>query len=189
VDSVAEVTSLHPLWIGPVHSEAIAAYKRAREAGLSPLRALVVATIASRRDCWAFRGSIARKLGCSVRTVQRAITQAKSLGLIKTFFGKKNEVPPGRDRPLPCKWTHRITVGWGSAGEAVKQAVNAARASWIFKAATPRICSSERGGVDSKAAPRSATARPEYQRRSWTSAELDAELDRELRERERKPPD
>ena len=163
-------------WVGPVAHEARAAFERARNAGLSSARALVIGNVASRKDCWAFRKTIAKKIGCSVRTVQRGLTQAKELGLIKTFRAKKGEVPPGRKEPLKCGWSHRVVVGWGQAGEAVKQAVDAARARWIVKAATPRVSPPSRGGVDSK--PRGVAARPEYQRRTWTSAELDAELAR-----------
>ena len=201
----ASVVLGHPLWIGPVHTEATAAYKRAREAGLTSARSLVVGTIASRKDGWMFRSTIAAKLGISIRTVQRAITQAKELGLMKVLLckyemqGKKRvytETPPGLDGPIQNAWTHRWTIGWGMAGAAVKAAVDAARARWLvreaFKAAAPKVAQAE-GGIDSK--PRGAAARTEYQSRERVRALraqhgdnwIEIELDR--LERERKPPD
>lgn len=100
---------------------------------MSPTRALVVGQIASFRDCWQFRRSLARVVGASVRTVQRAISEAKSLGLIGVARAKKNEIPSGRKGPLDCGWSHRWTIGWGKAGEAVGRAVAAARLRFISR--------------------------------------------------------
>jgi hypothetical protein len=121
------------LWLGPVHTEARAAYTRARGRGLTPLRSLIVGTVASFKDCWAFRSKIAAFVGCSVRTVQRALTQARSEGLIGVARGKKNECPPNWKSPVACGWSHRWTVGWGKAGAAVRDAVDAARARWLVR--------------------------------------------------------
>jgi hypothetical protein len=130
------------LWLGPSHYEARAAYHRARGAGLTSLRALVVGTIGSFQDCWSFRSTIATFLGCSVRTVQRAITQAKQEGLIGVARSKVTVKPDGSrefepapklGKPIPCGWSHRWTVGWGKAGEAVQRAVEAARARWLVR--------------------------------------------------------
>ncbi len=132
------------LWLGRAyHDEARAAYARARAVGLTSLRALVIGSIASFKDCWAHRRQLARHIGCSVRTVQRAITQAKAEGLIGVAHCKVQKIdgrnvfeqPPGADRPVTCGWSHRWTVGWGKAGAAVKQAVEAARARFIVRAA------------------------------------------------------
>ena len=75
--------NLQPAWVGPDHHEARLQEALAREAGLSVGRARVIGNIGSRRDCWAFRKKLAEVVGISVRTVQRAITQAKALGLIE----------------------------------------------------------------------------------------------------------
>jgi DNA-binding transcriptional MocR family regulator len=182
------VTAADSLWLGPVHSEARAAFQRARNAGLSPLRALVIGSIASFKECWTFRRNLAAKVGCSVRTVQRALTQARAEGLIGVARAKPNETPPGwQHGPVTCGWSHRWVIGWGQAGQRVADAVHAAKARWLVKHAAPRRVEQAPSG---KPAPSGATnstvARPEYQRRTWTSDELDAELER--LERLKKPP-
>lgn len=167
-------------WLGPVHSEARAGFRRAREAGLSPMRALVIGHVASFKECWTFRKNIAVKVGCSIRTVQRALTQAKAEGLIGTARAKKDDIPPKWEHgPIPCGWSHRWVVGWGKAGKMVADAVHAAKARWLVKHAAPQRVPRPATEIG---APRTykPTARPEYQRRSWTAAELDAELDRLL---------
>ena len=99
------------VWIGPDWTEAQAMYERARELGMSKSRAEALAHVASRKDLWAFARYVAERIGCSVRTFQRAITQGKSLGLVRTARGKKTEVPPGANAPIACGWCHRWTVG------------------------------------------------------------------------------
>ncbi len=169
------------LWIGPVHTEARSAYQRAREAGLSPLRALVIGSVASFKECWTFRKKLAEKAGCSVRTVQRALTQAREEGLIGVARAKKNEVPPNWPHgPVTCGWSHRWVIGWGKAGEAVKDAVHAAKARWLVKHATPARVPTAPPVPSERIQGRATTrrSRPEYQRRTWTAEELDAELER-----------
>jgi hypothetical protein len=113
-----------------------------------------------------------------VRTVQRAITQAKSEGLIGVARAKKTDVPPGWKEPVPCGWSHRWVVGWGRAGKAVHDAICAAKAKWIVKHAAssvpPKLAAPERAPVY---VPGRGVRTP-YQRRDWTAAELDAELAR-----------
>lgn len=155
------------MWMGPNQLEGTAAYKRAREAGMSFARSEVLGHIGSFRDCWTFRRKIAERCNCSIRTVQRAITQGKMLGLIGVARLKKHETPPGADGPLTCSGSHRWTNGYGLAGEAAKRAVDAARLKWIERAATHAV--------------RSKANKP---RRKWTAEELDAELERIQRERE-----
>lgn len=136
---MAQAAVTPSLWLGPYVNEARAAYERARSVGLTSARALVIGCIASFKDCWAFRSKIAAKVGCSVRTVQRAITQAREEGLIGVARSKVSvvnghkvfEKPPNFEKPVPCGWSHRWTVGWGKAGEAVKAAVENARARWL----------------------------------------------------------
>jgi hypothetical protein len=134
---------------------------------MSPTRSLVLGHIGSFRDCWTFRRKIAAHVGCSVRTVQRAITEGKMLGLIGVARLKKHETPPGADGPLTCSGSHRWTNGYGLAGEAAKRAVEAAKLKWIQRAATHAV----------------RTA-PKKTQRKWTADELDAELARIQRERE-----
>lgn len=174
------------VWLGPARDEAVSAFKRAREAGMSIVRSWVVGTIGSFRDCWMFRAKIAEKLGCSVRTVQRAITQAKDLGLVRTGRAKLGEKPPGVATEIPCGWSHRFIVGRGLVGAAIKQAVELARGLRLVRQAAAAAA------VPSPPKPAEAPvarvhARTPYQRRNWTAQELDAELAR--LERLQAPPD
>jgi DNA-binding transcriptional MocR family regulator len=126
--------NLQPVYLGPDHLEARYAEQRARETGLSALRAKVVGQLASFRDAWAFRRSLAKAVGCSIRTVQRAITEARSEGLVGVARAKKTEVPPGKDRPIPCGWSHRWTIGRGLAYGAAMAAIAAAKAKALVRA-------------------------------------------------------
>jgi DNA-binding transcriptional MocR family regulator len=134
-----------------------------------------------------FRRNLAEKLGCSVRTVQRALTQARAEGLIGVHRAKKTEVPPGCSAPVSCGWSHRYTVGWGKANEAVKQAVDAAKARWIVRHSMPPkppaapALAIGRSTMDQR--PRS-----EFSGRRMTAAEIDRELARLDAERLNKPP-
>jgi DNA-binding transcriptional MocR family regulator len=165
------------MWLGPVHSEARAAYHRARTTGLSPLRSLVIGTVASFKDCWTFRRNLAKQVGCSVRTVQRALTQARSEGLIGVARAKKTEVPPNwQHGPVTCGWSHRWVIGWGKAGEAVKEAVEAAKARWFVRhsmAPKPPAPASYMTPAAKSVAPRS-----EFSGLRMTAAQIDAELER-----------
>jgi hypothetical protein len=174
------------LWLGPVPSEARAIFERARNEGMTTTRALVLGNIGSHRDCWAFRSKLAAKVGCSVRTVQRAITQAASLGLIGVARAKQNEKPPGVDHVVPCGWSHRWVVGWGKAGAAVKVAVDAARARWTLRRVTTKL---DKSCVAKPAECRRTSPRPPA--RTWTAAEIDAELERAARDAppEKPPPE
>lgn len=179
------------LWLGPVQSEAKAAYIRARAVGLTSLRALVVGNIASFRDCWAFRSKLARQVGCSVRTVQRAITQARAEGLLGVARAKRGECPPSWPKPVECGWSHRWTVGWGKAGAAVKQAVEAARARFMVRAA---VHLPEKQHVTlsvkdpAKTGPKWKVAPDGREWRSKTTEEIQRELDEALARVPEKPP-
>lgn len=175
------MTAAAAMWLGPSPAEAVAAFHRARVSGMTTLRSLVVGQIASHRDCWAFRARLARAVGCSVRTVQRAITDATSRGLIGVARAKQTEKPPGVDRIVPCGWSHRWTVGWGLAGRALGQAIDKARARWMVRHQTTRAvapCVARGNKPGNKCG---------HTPRRWTAAELDAELARAA-ERAR-PPD
>lgn len=158
------------MWLGGSPHEAVSGYQRARSHGMSPARALAFGQIASFRDGWVFRSTIAKKIGASVRTVGRAIRQAKDLGLLGTARAKKNEIPPNAKGPIACGWSHRWIIGWGQAGKAVAAAVNAARAKRLAKLAAKGL---------------RPVARP--QQRRWTAEQLEHEL--ELRARAMPPPD
>jgi DNA-binding Lrp family transcriptional regulator len=68
------------------------------------------------KDAWIFQRSIAEKLGCSVRTVQRWLREFRDLGLLKCFRCKKGERPPKMPHPIWCGWSHRVLTAWHSAG-------------------------------------------------------------------------
>lgn len=179
--------TLASTWPGPASVEARAAYERARNTGLSAARALVLGCIASFKDGWLFRKNLADHTGLSVRTVQRAITQGKETGLIGVGRAKKDEIPPGLDRPVPCGWSHRWTIGWGQAYEQAKAAVAQCRLARLVKAAA-------RG--EAKPTPKAAESAPcgplqgprqERPARQWTASDIDAELERLARVKS--PPD
>ena len=155
--------ALRPAYLGPDSGEGRHAEQRAREAGLSLVRARIVGNIASNRDVWAFRSSIARHIGCSVRTVARALKQAVEEGLIRVHRGKRDEVPPGANAPIPCGWSHRWFVARGLAAAAAIAAIAAAKLAAVA-----------RRTVLPQKHLRPPAPRPEHRR--WTSAELDAEL-------------
>lgn len=171
----------HALWTGPEPHEGRAAFQRAREAGMSALRAFVVGEIGTHRDCWAFQRRLAKIAGCCVRTVQRAIRQAKSLGLIGVHRCKKGEIPPRRPedpnfgKPIPCGWSHRFMIGRGLAGRALHVAIEAARAKWITRQV---VAASSSVPLPKRASSPTVAARSTLPKRSYTSEEIDAELAR-----------
>ena len=138
--------ALRPAWIGPDHHEARLQEQLARSEGLTVARARVVGHIGSMRDCWAFRRKLADAVGVSVRTVQRAITQAKELGLIDVHRAKENEVPPGAKGPIPCGWSHRWAIARGMGIAAAAAAVAAARVRAAARAATRAVRAMARRG-------------------------------------------
>jgi hypothetical protein len=150
------------------------------------MRALVIGSVASFKECWTFRKNLAAKVGCSVRTVQRALTQAREEGLIGMARAKKEEIPPGWEHgPIPCGWSHRWVIGWGAAAQKVADAVHAAKARWLVKIASTPPKKPATATEPARAVTYKPTPRTEYQRRTWTAAELDAELERLATE---KPP-
>lgn len=165
---------------GPAAHEARSAYFRARQAGMNSLRSLVVSFCASFKDCWAFRRQIAHIIGCSVRTVQRALTQAQDLGLLRCARAKLGEVPPGAKRPIDCGFSHRWIMGWGvagkRAGEKIRAAIERARMRRVLRVVVPAP-KARRNPME----PKPQTWR---QRRIPSLEELNAELERIERERE-----
>lgn len=184
-------------WPGPHHFEAKQAYIRAREAGMSLARSWIVGGIASFRDAWLFRSALARFFRLSIRTVQRAITEAHDLGLIGKARSKPNEIPPGANTPIPCGWSHRWTVGWGMAVEVARAEIARTRLARIVKAQTkrpeaPRYPARKtqwspeeiQAVIDSQVRqpPKDYGQRPP--RSKWTVEEIEAELAKLKRERQ-----
>ena len=150
-------------YLGPDHLEARHAEQRAREAGLSVVRSKVVGNVASQKDTWAFRRRLAEQVGCSIRTVARALRQAVDEGLIRVHRGKRDEVPPSAKAPIPCGWSHRWFVARGLAVAAAVAAIAAAKLAAVA-----------RRTVLPQKHLRPPAPRPEQRR--WTAEELDAAL-------------
>lgn len=166
------------LWMGKDDAEANAGYALARELGMSKTRAEAYAHVASRKDMWAFARTIAERVDCSVRTFQRMVAQAKSLGLLFTFRGKKTETPPGADGPIPCGWCHRIIVGRGLARQERASANAEARVRWLTHLVRRQSVPLElRKLADRARAPRPRRPPPGVSTQEWIEAEL-AELAR-----------
>jgi transposase len=171
---------LNATWPGPYALEARSAYQRARESGISAARALVLGSIASFKDCFAFRSTLAEHLDLSVRTVQRAITQAKECGLIgvaRSKLGEQLTRDDGSKYQLPCGFSHRWTIGWGCAYEQAKAAVAQTRLARMVKRAAMVLQPKPAPAPDPK--PAAKAERPEWPAtRRWTVEEIDLELER-----------
>lgn len=137
----------------------------------------MLGSIASFKDCFAFRSSLANHLDLSVRTVQRAITQAKEHGLIGVARSKPGEQltrDDGSKYQLPCGFSHRWTIGWGQAYEQAKAVVAQTRLARMVKRAAAMVVPSK---PEPKAEPK--PERPEWPAfRRWTVEEIDLELER-----------
>lgn len=162
------------MWMGPDAVEAQGMFLRARELGMSQARALALAQIASFEDGWAFRSTIARKNGNSIRTVQRAITQGADIGLIGKARSKKDEVPRGATGPIACSYSHRWVIGRGKAGRERKEAIDRYRYARTARKSVEAALAIERPNMSR------SPVRAEYQHRKWTAAELEAELAKQL---------
>lgn len=194
--AAAQVAASSKMWLGPFVHEAIAAFKRALDAGMSAKRAIVVGQIASFRDGWVSRRNLARGSACSVRTAQRGITEAKTRGMLRVVRFKPNEIPPGAKAPITCGGSHRWTIGWGKAGEAIKLAINSERARVLTRAAAAAAALSFSGASPTPASsPRLRAWEVERvhgrvvvscpaPKRFNTAAKIDAELERRTRPRD-----
>lgn len=91
---------------------------------MSWLRAYAVACLASiGEQCWQFQSSVARfMLGKStdpkqirgrVRTIQRAVRQAKAMGVLVSRRLRRGERPPGARQPITCGGAVRRFIAWG----------------------------------------------------------------------------
>lgn len=63
--------------------------------------------------CWKFQSSVAKYLDISVRTVQRAVRQAKSLGVLVSRRLRRGEQPQGARQRITCGGALRRFVSWG----------------------------------------------------------------------------
>ena len=117
-------------WQGKDWREALATLETALRAGMTPGRALSLGHVASWADNWTFARHLAERAGVSLRTFQRAIAQAKSLGMLETWRGKKREKPPKSKHEVPCGWCHRVIVGRGLSPQARVPLVARARLTW-----------------------------------------------------------
>jgi len=155
-------------YLGPDYLEARAMWQRAVSEGFSVARAVVLANVASFKDCWTARKSLAKQVGVSLRTVQRALTQGQETGLIGKARAKKGEVLPGMKEPQTCGYSHRWTVGRGLAAAQAVAAVAAARVARMVRRSA--VAPSPK---PPPAAPRPGAAAP---RRRYTAEELENEL-------------
>jgi hypothetical protein len=162
-------------YLGRDYLEARAMWQRAVTEGLSIARAVVLANVASFKDCWTSRKKIAAHVGVSLRTVQRALTQGHDLGLIGKARAKKGETMPGAEKPQTCGFSHRWTVGRGLAVASVVSAVAAARLARIVKRAAEAVRPSAPKTAEPppQRPPRPGAGAP---RRRYTAEELEAEL-------------
>lgn len=118
------------------------------------------------KDPWIFQSSIAKAVGCCVRTVQRWLRLFRDEGLLKCHRAKKGEIPKGREHPVSCGWSHRIVAMW----EAIGPRFEKLREEWRQKRAE-------------KQAARNAG------RRRYTADEIDRELAKRYGEKpEPEPP-
>ncbi len=167
---------LKPTYLGPDLPEARAAEQRAREAGLTVLRARIVAHIASFKDGWIFRRRLAKTEGCSVRTVQRAITQAREEGLLGVARAKQGEKPPGAAGTFACGWSHRWIIGRGRAAAAALAAVAAAKLAWLARTAAKPPAPQQRCAPAACAGKAPPTGQRRPPARRWTADEIDQAL-------------
>ena len=107
------------------------------------------------RDAWIFQSSIAQKLGCSVRTVQRWLRIFRDSGLLRCWRSKKREKPPGLAHAVTCGFSHRVLTQWAAVGQRFREL---------------------REQLAAERARRADERRKRY--RPYSAAELDAELAR-----------
>lgn len=111
---------------GPFRSEAMAILEHCKAAGMSWLRAYAVACLASVAEngiCWKFQSNVAKfmlgrdadpkKIHGRVRTIQRAVRQAKALGVLTSRRLRRGERPPGAREPITCGGALRRFIAWG----------------------------------------------------------------------------
>ena len=172
---------------GPNPREGFRQFQRLIGLGYHPTIAMVGGHVASFPDCWSFRATIGGAVSRSVRTVQRCLTTLKTDGIMGIHRSKPAETPRGARGPIHCGFSHRYIVGANLAGEAVKQAVEQARAKAsnakfariISKAMFPSAPAPAPAPAPAAPAPAPAATREQWANaRHYTRAQLDAELAR-----------
>lgn len=99
---------------GPHRREAMAIFAYCKNAGVSWKRAYALACAASYGQiCWTFQTTLAEFTGYCVRTIQRAMRQAKALGLLVSRRLRRGEQPIGARQPITCGGALRRFIGWG----------------------------------------------------------------------------
>ena len=110
------------LFGGRFQQQAKEGYAFAVSEGFRGFGPLVYAELMSwGKDAWLFQSTIARKLGCSVRTVQRWLHAFRESGLLKCFRSKKGEIPPKAQSPISCGFSHRVMTAWHCAGSRFRE--------------------------------------------------------------------
>ena len=94
--------------------EALFVFRFALLQEMSWKRAHCLAVAASYgQKSWVFQGTIAKHVKCSVRTVQRAMNEAKMLGILWSRRSRQGEVPPNARGSLKCGCAIRTFAAWG----------------------------------------------------------------------------
>ena len=94
--------------------EALFVFRFALREQMSWKRAHCLAVAASYgQKSWVFQGTVAKWVKCSVRTVQRAFNEAKTLGIIYSRRSRQGEVPPNGRGSLKCGCAIRTFTAWG----------------------------------------------------------------------------
>lgn len=102
---------------GPFLTEARKGHALAVDEGWRGYGPMIYAELVSHgKDPWLFQSSIAKAVGCCVRTVQRWLRFFRDEGLLQCFRAKKGEVPKGRQHPVSCGWSHRVLTAWHAIG-------------------------------------------------------------------------
>lgn len=94
--------------------EALFVFRFAIGQGMSFKRAHCLAVAASYGEkSWVFQKTVANWAKCSMRTVQRAMNEAKILGIIYSRRSRQGEVPPNARGSLKCGCAIRTFTAWG----------------------------------------------------------------------------
>jgi len=94
--------------------EALSIFRFALLQGMSWKRCHALAAAASYgAKWWGFQETVAQWAKCSVRTVQRAMNEAKTLGIICSRRARKGEIQPGQRGYPKCGYAIRTFTAWG----------------------------------------------------------------------------
>jgi hypothetical protein len=104
----------------------MAILEHCKAAGMSWLRAYAIACLASVAEngiCWQFQSKVARfmlgrgateaQVRGRIRTIQRAVRQAKEMGVLVSRRLRRGERPPGARQPITCGGAYRRFIAWG----------------------------------------------------------------------------